>query len=88
MNIEYLHTYFRIHTYHFKSILWKKSYLFWIMRPQLPSWVRYPNRSGVNIFQKTRNYSVRERNEKYKISKLFRSFEKKIGIIPTTFVLI
>ena len=43
---------------------------------------------GVYIFQKTRNYSVRERNETYKISKLFRSFEKKIGIIPTTFVLI
>ena len=44
--------------------------------------------AGVYIFQKTRNYSVRERNETYKISKLFRSFEKKIGIIPTTFVLI
>ena len=34
---------------------------------------------GVNISQKTRNYSVREGNETYKISKLFRSSKKKWG---------
>ena len=45
-------------------------------------------RSGVNISQKNRNYSVWEGNETYKISKTFPKFKKKIGIIPTTFVLI
>ena len=35
--------------------------------------------SGANISQKTRNYSVREGNETYKISKTFPKFKKKLG---------
>ena len=46
------------------------------------------SKPGVNISQKNRNYSVWEGNETYKISKTFPKFKKKIGIIPTTFVLI
>ena len=49
---------------------------------------RYYIVTGVNISQKNRNYSVWEGNETYKISKTFPKFKKKIGIIPTTFVLI
>ena len=64
-----------------------KSYSTWVKKDCTNLEINF-SVAGVNISQKNRNYSVWEGNETYKISKTFPKFKKKIGIIPTTFVLI